>query len=162
MRALQDDHRTAAFRAVVCKDGPDARHGAQADAGRGYAPILPGDPAQEGLHDLAREPQGLDDLSPIMVGPPDSRVVRLEWESLRRAYEGRSLRTSRHAGAYTGRGRPRHMVLVRALAVFDAWMDGGRRRGEGETGRRGDRQRPKPKSERSRCFLSDRRSRYGP
>ena len=68
-------------------------------------------------------------LAPALVGPPNSGVVWAGWKSVRRTDRTRgacrcqeTLRQG-HA-ALSRRGRPRHLVLLRAVAVLDSGLAG--------------------------------------
>ena len=79
----------------------------------------------EDLFRLDGEHPALVHLAPTVVGPPDSGVVRAGRQGVRRADRGRSAVGRRQAlwkedGAHARRGRARHLVLLRAVAVFDA------------------------------------------
>ena len=83
------------------------------------------------LHAVARQHPGLVHQSPALVGPPHPRLVRRGGQHLRRAGRGGRAATQRRRGRRSpdpGRGRARHLVLVRALAVLHPRLAGADRR----------------------------------
>ena len=95
--------------------------------GRGRAdPLRAGAVGRHLLRVDAQHP-ALVHLAPALVGPSDPRLVRAGSGRVRRAGRGGGRRRSPPAlrpGGRAGprRGRPRHLVLVRAVAVLDAGL----------------------------------------
>ena len=69
---------------------------------------------------LARERAGLEHLPPALVGSPAPGLVLPERPRARRRDRARGVRRVRLDRAAPGGGRPRHVVLLRALAVRHA------------------------------------------
>ena len=95
----------------------------------------------EDLFRLDGEHPALVHLAPALVGPPDSGVVRAGRQGVRRADRGRSAGGRRQAlrkedDAHARRGRARHLVLLRAVAVLDARLAGQDARSSSATTRR--------------------------
>ena len=84
----------------------------------------------EDLFQLDGKHPALVHLAPALVGPPNSGVVWAGRQSLRRARakaeaQARSRQALRQEGrAHARRGRARHLVLLRAVAVLDAGLAG--------------------------------------
>ena len=80
------------------------------------------------LQPVARKYPGLVHLAPVVVGPPDSGVVRRQRQHHRRAQRGRGAQPRDRDGLYrqfeTRPGRARHLVFVRAGAVHFARLAG--------------------------------------
>ena len=114
-------HRAAPVVAVV-RPGRDAREG------RGGRRARRARRPRAGVHDAAllpvgRQPARLVHQPPAVVGPPDPGLVLA-------GRRRRLLRSGRDAavGLDAGRGRARHLVLVRAVAVLDDGLARGHRR----------------------------------
>ncbi len=115
---LQERHRALSFMAVV---RPDQAAGRRGHPGRRERrdPVHPAELDEDLLRVDVQYPR-LVHLAPALVGPPDPGLV----------LPGLPAHDGRHGGAgevcevrragRPGRGRPRHLVLVSALAVRDA------------------------------------------
>ena len=97
---------------------------------REHKPRFVPETVRKGLHELAREPARLDHLAPTLVGTPDSRVVHARRRSDRCQIGRGSARESRHKRTHAGSGRAGHVVLLGALAVFNARLARRDRRSE--------------------------------
>ena len=75
-------------------------------------------------HRLARERARLEHLAPALVGASAPRLVLPRRPRHRRRVRAGGLRRVRQDGARARPGRPRHVVLVGALAVRDARLAG--------------------------------------
>ena len=122
VRAVPFAHRAARLAAVVVWHG-GARHARAPGAPRAARPFPPGEPAP--LRDrVARAGAGLVRLAPAVVGTPDPDLdVPRRAPDLRLA-AARRVRRVRLRRARARPRRPRHLVLVGALAVRDARLAG--------------------------------------
>src|SRR5690606_2590331 len=122
-RSLQRSDRAVADGPVVCERRRAGERGHQGGRGWTYE-VRP----QELGEDLLRVGAGhpaLVHLPPSVVGASDSGLGRPGWRDLRRGDgepgAGSRTETLRYAGqSRTRSGRSRHLVLIGALAVFDA------------------------------------------
>ena len=110
-------HRRADAERPVVRENGEPRPGragcGRARRGEIHSGALDGD-----LQPLAEEHQGLADLAPALVGPPDTGLVRRRGQGLRRQDGSRGAPEARDQGLLATRsGRARHLVLVPTRAV---------------------------------------------
>ena len=94
-----------------------ARRTGAVQAGAMAAPVRP----------VARQPAGLEHLSPALVGPSDPRVVLPERPPVRQCRGPHVVSGVRGHGSGAGSRCPRHVVLLPALAVLHARVARGHR-----------------------------------
>ena len=122
-RSLQRRDRAAAHRPVVCRCGDPGQAGDRGGEARPHH--FRAEELGDHLFPLDGEHPALVHLAPAVVGPSDPGLVRARRQDLRRRGRGGGARRSQDALRQGGcaearRGRARHLVLLRAVAVLDA------------------------------------------
>ena len=118
LRALPHADRAADLAPVVVRDGGAGSAGARG-AARAARPLRPGEPAS--VRDpLLRVDPRLERLAPALVGAPAAALVLPGRARDLRVAAAKRLRGVRERRARARPGRPRHVVLVGAVAVRDA------------------------------------------